>query len=196
MRKIFFFLSVTASLILAFSHQSDACVGKTLYIGALNSTYEQLFSEMLSVVISERTGTTVDIKYYKDSRELYNAVKKNEVGILIENTDRAMEILGRQREHNPEAAYNISKEEFRKNLNLVWLKPFVPLTREGGKTQYYYSPVITVDVLSNFPALPRVINKLSGIMNEETFFKMVKSVKSGEKPKTVARDFLKARKII
>jgi osmoprotectant transport system substrate-binding protein len=196
MRKLFFFLFITASLILAFSHQSDACVGKTLYIGALNSTYEQLFSEMLSVVISERTGTTVDIKYYKDSRELYNAVKKNEVGILIENTDRAMEILGRQREHNPEAAYNISKEEFRKNLNLVWLKPFVPLTREGGKTQYYYSPVITVDVLSNFPALPRVINKLSGIMNEETFFKMVKSVKSGEKPKTVARDFLKARKII
>src|SRR4030043_685839 len=196
MRKIFFFLSITAALILAFSHQSDACVGKTLYIGALNSTYEQLFSEMLSVVISERTGTTVDIKYYKDSRELYNAVKKNEVGILIENTDRAMEILGRQREHNPEAAYNISKEEFRKNLNLVWLKPFVPLTREGGKTQYYYSPVITVDVLSNFPALPRVINKLSGIMNEETFFKMVKSVKSGEKPKTGARDFLKARKII
>ena len=196
MRKIFFFLSITAALILAFSHQSDACVGKTLYIGALNSTYEQLFSEMLSVVISERTGTTVDIKYYKDSRELYNAVKKNEVGILIENTDRAMEILGRQREQNPEAAYNISKEEFRKNLNLVWLKPFVPLTREGGKTQYYYSPVITVDVLSNFPALPRVINKLSGIMNEETFLKMVKSVKSGEKPKKVARDFLKVRKII
>ena len=196
MRTIFFFLSVTASLILAFSHQSDACVGKTLYIGALNSTYEQLFSEMLSVVISERTGTTVDIKYYKDSRELYNAVKKNEVGILIENTDRAMEILDRQREQNPEAAYNISKEEFRKNLNLVWLKPFVPLTREGGKNQYYYSPVITVDVLSNFPALPRVINKLSGIMNEETFLKMVKSVKSGEKPKKVARDFLKVRKII
>lgn len=194
MRKIFFFLSI--AVLLAFTRQPDACVGKTLYIGALNSTYEQLFSEMLSVVISERTGTTVNIKYYKDSRELYNAVKKNEVGILIENTDRALEILGRPKEENVEKAYNISKEEFRKDLNLVWLKPFVLLSEAGEKSQNYYSPLIAVDVLSNFPALPRVINKLSGIMNEETFFKMVKSVKSGEKPKTVARDFLKARKII
>ena len=187
MRKLFFFLVIPAYLILTFSHQSDACVGKTLYIGALNSTYEQLFSEMLLVLISERTGTTVNIKYYKDSRELYNAVKKNEVGILVENTDRALEILGRQREQNLEAAYRVAKEEFRKNLNLVWLKPFGFLS---------YSPLLTVDVLSNFPALPRVINKLGGIMNEEIFLKMVRSVKSGEKPKTVAREFLKTRKLI
>jgi osmoprotectant transport system substrate-binding protein len=196
MRKLFFFLSITVALILPFSHQSDACVGKTLYIGALNSTYEQLLSEMLSILINERTGTTVNIKYYKDSEELYNAVKKNEVGILIENTDRAMEILGMPREENIEKSYNISKEEFRKNLNLVWLKPFFLLSEEGGKSQNYYSPLIAVDVLRNFPALPRVINKLSGIMNEEIFLKMVKSVKSGKKTKTVAREFLKARKLI
>jgi glycine betaine/choline ABC-type transport system substrate-binding protein len=187
MRKLFIFLSITAALFLAFGRQSDACVGKTLYIGAMDSTYEQLFSEMLLVLISERTGTTVNIKYYKDSRELYNAVKKNEVGILVENTDRALDMLGRQREQNLEAAYRIAKEEFRRNLNLVWLKPF-------GFSGY--SPILTVDVLSNFPALPRVINKLGGIMNEEIFSKMVRSVKSGEKPKTVAREFLKARKLI
>ena len=194
MRKIFFFLSI--AVLLAFTRQPDACVGKILYIGALNSTYEQLLSEMLSVLITERTGTTVNIKYYKDSKELYNAVKKNEVGILVENTDRALEILGRPKEENVEKAYNISKEEFRKNLNLVWLKPFVLLSEAGEKSQNYYSPLIAVDVLSNFPALPRVINKLSGIMNEEIFSRMVRSVKSGEKPKKIARDFLKARKLI
>ncbi len=194
MRKIFFFLSI--AVLLTFTRQPDACVGKILYIGALNSTYEQLLSEMLSVLISERTGTTVNIKYYKDSKELYNAVKKNEVGILVENTDRALEILGRPKEENVEKAYNISKEEFRKNLNLVWLKPFVLLSEAGEKSQNYYSPLIAVDVLSNFPALPRVINKLSGIMNEEIFSRMVRSVKSGEKPKKIARDFLKARKLI
>jgi osmoprotectant transport system substrate-binding protein len=196
MRKLIFFLSITVILILSFGHQSDACVGKTIYIGALNSTYEQLFSELLSVLITERTGTTINIKYYKDSKELYSAVKKNEVGIVIENTDRAIEILGMPKEESVEKAYNISKEEFRKNLNLVWLKPFVLLSEDGGKKQTYYSPLITVDVLSNFPALPRVINKLGGIMNEEVFLKMVKSVKSGEKPKTVARNFLKMRKLI
>jgi hypothetical protein len=33
-------------------------------------------------------------------------------------------------------------------------------------------------------------------MNEEIFSRMVRSVKSGEKPKKIARDFLKARKLI
>lgn len=194
MRKIFFYPLI--AMLFAFSHQANACVGKILYIGTLNSIHEQVLSEMLSILINERTGTTVNIKYYKDSKELYNAVKKNEVGILIENTDRAMEILGRQKEENMEKAYNISKEEFKKNLNLVWLKPFSPLPINEMKNLYYYSPLITIDVLGNFPALPRVINKLSGIISDENFLKMVESVKSGEKPKKVARDFLKAKKLI
>ena len=196
MRKLLFFSCLTVILIATFSLRADACVGKTIYIGVLNSPYEQLFAEMLSVLITERTGTTVDIKYYKDSRELYRAVKKNEVGILVENTAHALEILGRTKPETVEKAYAISKEEFRKNLNLVWLKPFVLLSEDGGKSQNYYSPLIAVDVLSNFPALPRVINKLGGIMNESLFLKMVASVKSGEKPETVAREFLRERKLI
>ncbi len=194
MRKIFFFLLMAA--LTAFYHQADACVGKTLYIGALDSTHEQVLSEILSVLINERTGTTTNIKYYKNSKELYEAVKTNEVGILIENTDRAMEILGRPKEKDMEKAYNISKEEFRKNLNLVWLKPFGVLTGSDDKTLYYYGPVITADVLNNFPALPRVINKLNGIINDESFLKILKSLKSGEKPKKIAREFLKAKKLI
>ncbi|OGW37072.1 MAG: hypothetical protein A2Y97_01680 [Nitrospirae bacterium RBG_13_39_12] len=194
MKKLSFFL-LTATLFI-FIRQADACVGRTLYIGTLNSPHEQLLSEMLSVLINGRTGTTVEIKYYKDIEELYSAIKKNEVGITIENTDRAMEILAMPKEENPEKAYNILKEAFRNNLNLVWLNPFgiLPVS-EGGK-KYYYGPVITADVLANFPALPRVINKLSGVVNEETFLKLVKAVFSGEKPKKVARDFLKARKLI
>ena len=104
--------------------------------------------------------------------------------------------MGRTKPETVEKAYAISKEEFRKNLNLVWLKPFVLLSEDGGKSQNYYSPLIAVDVLSNFPALPRVINKLGGIMNESLFLKMVASVKSGEKPETVARKFLRERKLI
>jgi glycine betaine/choline ABC-type transport system substrate-binding protein len=194
MKKISFFL-LTAMLFI-FIHQADACVGRTLYIGTLNSPHEMLLSELLSVLINERTGTTVLIKDYKDSEELYNAIKKNEVGITIENTDRAMQILGRPKEENPEKAYNILKEAFKNNLNLVWLKPFGILTAGEGGKKHYYGPVITADVLTNFPALPRVINKLSGVVNEDTFSKLVKAVLSGEKPKKVARDFLKARKLI
>jgi len=184
MKKLIFFLA----LILIYASTADACVGKILYIGINeNSPEEKLLAEMLSVLINERTGTTVNIRYYRNSKELYNAVKRKEVGILIENTNRAMEILGRPRESNAKRAYEISKEEFRKNMDIVWLEPFGLLN---------YSPLIAAEVLINFPALPRVINKLSGIMNEEIYTRLVRAINSGEKPRKVARDFLKSKKLI
>ena len=194
MRKIILILSLMFVLII--SGHGNACVGKILYIGILDSPDEQISAEMLSLLINERTGTTVNIKYYKDSKDLYEAVKKKQVSILIENTDRAMEILGKPRPNDSKKAYDIAKEEFSKNLNLVWLNPFGFLTGAEGKGQRYYTPVITADVLNNFPALPRLINKLSGIISDETFAKLVKTVKSGEKPRKTARDFLKEKKLI
>jgi glycine betaine/choline ABC-type transport system substrate-binding protein len=194
MKRIVFFLAL---LILLTSHyQVDACVGRNLFIGALNAPPEQMLSEMLSVLINERTGTTVTIKYYDSTSELYDALKKNEVGILVENTDRAMEIVGNQTNVSGENAYSTLKEEYRNRLSLVWLESFGLLTVDNNKTQYYYGPVITEDVLVNFPALPRVINKLSGIINDKSFSKMIKSLESGEKPHKIARDFLKAKKLI
>lgn len=194
MKKIIF--TVTFLFLLASHHQVDACVGRTLFIGVLNAPPEQMLSEMLSVLINERTGTTVNIKYYDSPKELYDAVKKNEVGILIENTDRAMEIVGKQNKESGKDAYSALKEEYRNRLSLVWLEPFGFLSVDKGKTQYYYGPVITEDVLVNFPALPRLINKLSGVINDKAFSKMIRSIESGEKPQKIAREFLKAKKLI
>jgi len=194
MKKIVFV--VTFLILLTSTHRVDACVGRTLFIGVLNASPEQMLSEMLSVLINERTGTTVNIKYYDSPKELYDAVKKNEVGILVENTDRAMEIVGKQNKESGKDAYSALKEEYRNRLSLVWLEPFGLLSMDNGKTQYYYGPVITEDVLVNFPALPRLINKLSGVINDKAFSKMIRSMESGEKPQRIARDFLKAKKLI
>jgi osmoprotectant transport system substrate-binding protein len=194
MKKIVFVLILIVLFIS--HHQIDACVGRTLFIGVLNAPSEQMLSEMLSILINERTGTTVNIKYYDSHKELYNAVKKNEVGILVENTDRAMEIVGKQNKERGKDAYGAIKEEYRNRLSLVWLEPFGFLTINKEEPQYYYGPVITLDVLSNFPALPRVINKLSGVINDKSFSKMIRSLESGEKPQKIARDFLKAKKLI
>ncbi|MDP3113102.1 MAG: hypothetical protein Q8M71_13460 [Thermodesulfovibrionales bacterium] len=185
-----------AAALLFLGGNGEACVGKVISIGILNSPDEQISAEMLSVFINERTGTTINIKYYKDSKELYSAIKKGEVAILIENTDRAMEILGRKRPDDVKKAYDTAREEFKKKLNLVWLNPFASLAGVEGKSQRYYSPVITADVLNNFPALPRLVNKLGGIMDDEIFARMIKNVKSGEKPRKIARDFLKAKRLI
>ena len=90
--------------------------------------------------------------------------------------------------------YDAAKKEFRDTLNLTMLKPFGFIPAEEGI--YYYSAVVTEDVLVNFPALPRVINKLRDISNDRHFDKVIESARSGKKVKRVARDFLKKKKLI
>ncbi len=196
MKKIITVLILATAAYLVVSHQTDACVGKTLNIGIRNTPEEQLLAEILSVLINERTGTTLNIREYRDAQEVYQAVKKGEISILIENTKRALEVLNIPVETNPKKAYDISKEEFRKNFSLVWLQPFGLILQHGEKNPSYCSFVITTDALNNFPALPRVINKLSGTLNDETYEKLMKSLDAGGKPRTIARDFLKSRKLI
>jgi glycine betaine/choline ABC-type transport system substrate-binding protein len=189
-------LLMTAAYLTATVNQANACVGKTLSIGILNTADDQLLAEILSVLINERTGTTVTIRVYRGVEDVYQAVKKGEISILIENTERALEILKRPVERNSKKAYDISKEEFRKNFGLVWLQPFGLVLLHGEKNPSYCCFVITSDTLNNFPALPRVINKLSGTLNDEAYEKLIKSLDTGGKPSAVARDFLKSRKLI
>lgn len=167
--------------------QSQACVGKTLFVGTSGTPQEMLFAEIISQLITERTGTTVKIQQFKDSTELYNALKKGDVGMLVEGTDRALQILNRK-ESNSRLAYELVKKEYRKNLNLVWLDPF--------GTSQLLAPVISVDTIGHLPALPKLLNKLAGVLNEDSYGKLIKSLKSDEKPRRVARDFLKAKKLI
>jgi glycine betaine/choline ABC-type transport system substrate-binding protein len=196
MKRFLFILMTLSAVLFPASRPSDACVGKVLNIGISNSSGEQLFAEMLSLLINERTGTTVSIRVYRDSQEMYQAVKKGEVSILIENTNHALELLGRPPEENARKAYVISKEEFRKSFNLVWLEPIGLLHIGSGKAPAYYVPIITVDAMNNFPALPRVINKLSGTVSDEVFEKFMKAVNAGQKSRITVKDFLRSRKLI
>lgn len=175
-------------IVLAASGAAYACVGKTLYMGVVQSPGEMLLAEMISVLVNERTGTTVKILTYKDAKELYGAVKKGDVGLIIENTDRAAGIVGKGREGNPRSAYESLKSEYRKSMNLVWLDPI------GGSA--VSAPVISVETLSNLPALPKLINKLSNVFTDESYAKVVKGAKADDKQRKVARDFLKSKKLI
>ena len=168
-----------------------ACVGKILVIGVVNSPQEIIYAELIAQLVTERTGTTVKVVPYKDVLELYGAVKKGEVGILIENTERGMKMVERSRGENGKSAYETLKREYRKSYNLVWLEP---LSTDGGSR--YYAPVIATETMGNLPALPKLINRLTGVLTEETYTKLTRAAKGEEKPRRVARDFLKAKKLI
>ena len=198
MKKIMtLIILVTAAYVSAASHQAEACVGKTIAVGIVSSSKDQLLAEILSVLINERTGTSVTINAYKNVQEVYQAVKKKgEISILIENTERALEVLNRPAEKDAKKAYAISKEEFRKHFDLVWLQPFGLFLQHGETNPSYWCFAIATDALNNFPALPRLLNKLAGTLNEEAFATLMKKLDNGGKPAVLAKDFLKSKKLI
>jgi glycine betaine/choline ABC-type transport system substrate-binding protein len=171
---------------LLIANVSVACVGKTIHLGILGAD-GKLMAEMASLMITERTGSSVTIDVYKDSKSLYEAVKQGKVNIIMENTDRASEVLGKTKGSGAMAVDSI-KSEYRKNLNLTWLNSF------GSSPQY--APVLTADTLANYPALPKLLNKLAGALSNDTYAKLLKSVESDEKARKTAKDFLKGKKLI
>lgn len=189
-------LALIVVMLLYFSPSPHACVGKILHIGVMKSPEGQVLAEVLSSLISERTGSTVAIQFYKSEQELYDAMKASRVDISIENTTRALQVLNKPSVENRDRAYEVVKATYEKEKGLVWLKPFGFLHSYGATTTSYTAAVLRVDVINNFPALPRVIGKLGNTLDDETYARLIKSVESGEQPKKAARDFLKSKKLI
>ena len=177
---------IVAGVFLMTAHMSVACVGKTIHVG-ISSANEKLMAELASLMITERTGSSVKIDVYKDSRELYEAVKEGKLNIIMENTDSAMQMLGRTKSAGSPGT-DVIKNEYRRRFNLTWLNSF-------GITPKY-APVLTADTLSNYPALPKLLNKLAGVLSNDTYSKLLKSASSNDTTKKVAKDFLKSKKLI
>ncbi|GAB4343628.1 MAG: lipoprotein [Desulfobulbaceae bacterium] len=195
MKKHASFLLVSAAFFLLSAAAGFACVGKTLTIGALPTPNDQLLAQMMAVIINERTGTTVNVVNYENEEKLYEAVKKREVNIFTENTGRALRQLGMTAEGGTDEVYTAVKEKYREQLHLVLLKPFGS-SGTGDNSMYQDVPVIAEGILIEYPALPRVLNKLAKVVQERNYPKLVAAVESGDKPNQVARDFLKRKRII
>lgn len=178
---------IVAVSVLAGAHLAGACVGRTLHIGVPNTPQERLLAEMMSLLITERTGTAVKVQVYRDSRELYGAVKKGDVNLLVETPERALEVLGKPKAGDG-AAREAIKSGYRSTLNLAWLEPF------GGTPSY--APVLTVETLNNYPALPKLLAKLSGVLTNDACARLLKSADAGDTSRKAVRDFLKSKKLI
>ena len=116
--------------------------------------------------------------------------------ISVENTTRAIQMLNLPEETDLKKAYQLVKTEYEKQKGIIWLKPFGFTKGGGGKSPSYTATILRNEVLSSFPALPRLFNKLGKTINDETYSKLMDSVESGEKPNNVAKDFLKSKKLI
>ncbi len=201
LHRIFTTLFATVIMTLLIYTAGQACVGRILYIGALDTTDDKVMAELLVTLINERTGTNVKVRYYKELDGLYKALKahdeKERVDIIVEDTADAMKIMNTERLADLDQEYTNAKTLYEKEMDIIWLNPFGFRNSKASPSGPSVSaPLIRRDVLTNFPLLPRILNKLSGAINDQTFADMTDKARSGSKPKNVARDFLKAKKFI
>ncbi|MEW6221229.1 MAG: glycine betaine ABC transporter substrate-binding protein [Thermodesulfobacteriota bacterium] len=193
-------LAGIAGLAVLLTGQAWACVGRFLFVGTVDTPQGRVLAELVAQLINERTGTTVKIRFFDDRAKLYQALRsaneEERADILVEDTASAMAMLKQERLPEANAEYLAAKEAYEKELGLVWLNPFgFRSAQEGGPTTVS-APVLRQDVLANFPLLPRVLNKLAGAIDDAAFAGLVGEVQSGNKPNNVARDWLRAKKLI
>ncbi len=177
-----------------------SCVGRILYIGARDTVAEKVMAETIALLINERTGTTVKIRYFDSAAQLYEGLKTTDeekrADIVVENTEDAMIMLKLSRDPDPNREFAQVKDRYEKELDLIWLDPFGYKNAKGDIGKTISAPLVRRDVLANFPLLPRVLNKLAGALDDTTFTGLINQVLAGEKPKNVAKDFLRAKKFI
>jgi len=200
LKRSFFPVFLVLLLTFLWSANSFSCVGRILYVGSLDTTEDKVLAQMLVLLINERTGTTVKIRYFDNEEALYSALKENDeekrADIIIENTDDALALLKKPRPGDLDQTYKQVKELYESELGLIWLNPFGFTHATGDEKQTVSAPLVRRDVLTNYPLLPRVLKKLAGAINDEAFLTLTAKVRDGEKPQNISKDFLRANKLI
>jgi len=193
-------ITVIIGLILFFASSAYSCVGRVLYIGILDTLEQKLIAEHLVLLINERTGTNIQIRYFENSDQMYEALKcedeEKRADIIIENTTNALTILDRTPGSEFNEDYLLVKKLYEEKFDLIWLYPFAFSTGKGQQENPLCAPVLRRDVMNNFPLLPRILKKLAGAIDEKAFAHLMGEAEAEKKPKNIARDFLRANKLI
>ena len=199
MKKTRAALCVTAALLalVAWPAVMDACVGKTLYLGRLPGKEQEILAEIFVWLVSERTGTSIEVKSFPDSRASHSALEKAKIDLYLEEPDVALqEILGREGvAPGGEEIRQVVRNEYEERFNLIWLEPWGLEGKTGGGVSSMVAPVVRRDTLKKFPALSRLVNKMAGVVDDQAMTLLLEE--SSRKPaREVTKKFLKDKKLI
>jgi len=193
-------LALALALTITISPPSSfACVGRKLVLGSLGADRPSMVTRILSILIHERTGTTVEVEYFPDLDSLLDAVDKGKVDLYVDHVDSALKRMD-IKVFPPDTIerFEAVKRRFEEELNLIWLKPMgYTGSDSGGRSLGAASIVVQKDTLKMFPALPRLLEKIGTrvILDDSGLDRLVARARS-EKPAKVARDYLKETKLI
>ena len=103
----------------------EACVGKTVFLGRMPGREQEVLTEMFSWMVSERTGTTIQIKALPDSRTMHAALQTADVDLYLEDQGVALrEILGQPAAGTGADQRETVRREYEQRFNLIWLEPW------------------------------------------------------------------------
>ncbi len=200
-RKIFVFILGLLVFLLP-ANTLHSCVGRLLVVAVSNSPDQIIMGEMMSVLINERTGTTVNITQPGNLKACHEAVLKGKACIYISYIGVAQaDMEGADAVNDPQESYTLVSQSFLEKFDMVWLKPFGfqgPLTNEAHSKKdrgTLAAPIATKDTLRKFPVLDRVINKLGNRIDNNIIEELRKKTENQD-VKKVVREFLKAQNLI
>ncbi len=177
-----------------------ACVGRTISVGYLDVPDQVLLANLLLVFIDERTGTTVKLARFETREAAFEALRQDKISLYADYSRILLAKFGGETP-GPDEETNLSrlKEALNRRHNVVWLEQFGYdrnfSGKNGGKEPGRAGLMLCKDALGKFPALPRLLAKLRGILDNDTMAALLRETE-GSDPKTVARRFLKARKLV
>jgi len=189
--------------------KATSCIGRILSLGITDVQDQNIVAEMLSTMISESTGTKVNIVKFKTLDECREAIRKGELDLYIDYVCSGLiDILNGEKAHqaapvtieDDAKAYSTVKHLSDKRFSLIWLKPFgydnpsilsaPPAWLNGIPNRAVC--VARREVLNRFPVLPRLINKLHNKISNET----IGDLGQKKELKAAVKAFLEERKMI
>ena len=179
-----------------------ACKDRLLVVALGDSVDQVIMGQMLSILINERTGTTVEIVQPGDIQACHEAVLQGKANIYINYVGMAgAGTEGSNALEDPQKAYILARRSYMEEFGMVWLKPFGfqgPLTQappSGKVDRTMAAPVTTKDIIKKFPILDRLINKLAGRVDNKTLEELRKKSENQDVEITV-REFLTSHNLI
>lgn len=176
------------------AEEAYACVGRKLVLGSLEGERGALVGRILSILIHERTGTTVELRVYPSQDELFQRAREGKLDLYVDYVDRVSDGgAGAAGER-----FSRVKSRFNEEYNLVWLRPMGYSGRSpAGDPWGAAAVVVGKGTLKTFPALPRLLEKIGGrvLLDDARLSRLLQQAAAG-KPAQVARDFLKEERLI
>ncbi len=198
-------LGIMCGFILVFllSSPVHTCVGRVLTLAVTSSPDQLIMAQMLSILINERTGTTVEVVQPGDIEKCHEALLTGKADIYINYIGVGLANAGASKEtDDPQEAYTLVSQLYMDRFAMVWLKPFGftgPLTVEANPNNKerltLAAPVATKDVLTRFPVLDRLINKLGGRIGADTMDELRQKI-ANQDIKVAVKAFLESQKLI